>query len=376
VLLGLSFALTLTSGVFGAVLAALHRFDLLAAVQVSQTLVRVTGIVWALRSGYGIVALALWELLLALGAGVGLTLLALKQYPQLRFAFKRPASAVLGQLWNYSLYILIFNSAAQIIYYTDNVVVGAFVSAGAVTFFAIAGGLLEYARQIVSGLGLVLFPLASSLDADKRHGELQSLLINGTRATLLIALPIQATLFFRGHTFISLWIGAEQAQVSGTILQILLVAHLFAIANYTSFTIVCGLGKHKPVAVAASTEAIANLVLSIILVRQMGLEGVAWGTVIPSLAIQLLFWPRYISSILNISTWRYLSEGWVPSACTVVPFGLASFLADRFWPPANLAQFFFQTAVLAPVFLLSAVVAFRDQISGQLRTRIKSLSTA
>src|SRR5207244_336799 len=166
-----------------------------------------------------------------------------------------------------------------------------FVSAGAVTFFTIAGGLIEYARQVVAAMGGILFSLASSLEAQGQHAELRRLLIQGTRATLLVGLPIQVALFFGGHTFIGLWVGSEYANISGRILQILLVAQAFAIANYTSFNIVCGLGKHKPVALMGLAEATANLVLSIVLVRQIGLEGVAWGTVIPSMAIHLLFWP-------------------------------------------------------------------------------------
>jgi O-antigen/teichoic acid export membrane protein len=262
---------------------------------------------------------------------------------------------------------MVFNVSAQIIYYTDNVVVGAFVSAGAVTFFAIAGSLLEYARQVVSALGTVLLPLASSLDAQGAHTELRRLLIRGTRATLLIALPIHVALFFHGHTFIGLWIGKEYANVSGKVLQILIVARVFAIANYTSYNIVCGLGKHKRVALIAAVEAAANLLLSIFMVRQIGLEGVAWGTVIPRLSVQLLFWPRYICETLTMPVREYLWQGWIRSGLAVVPFGIACYLANNAWAPTHLLQFFIQMSVLLPALALGIVLCFSRELAAQLR---------
>lgn len=366
---GTSFAVTLAFGVFGGVLAALHRFDLLSSVGMCQSLLRAAGTVWLLNSGYGIVQLALLELVVAVLANIALTSLAFRVYRDLRLLFRRPDSAMLRQLWGFSFYVLLFNICAQIVYYTDNLVVGVFLSASAVTFFTIAGGLLEYARQVVGALGTVLFPVASSLDAQGGRAELRRLLIDGTRATLLIALPIQAALFFRGHTFIALWVGAEYAEVSGKILQILLIAHLFAIANYTSYNIIFALGKHKPVALIATAEAAANLLLSVMLVRRIGLEGVAWGTAIPSLALQLLFWPRYICTTLEMPVREYLVQGWLRSGLAVAPFALVCYLADRSWPATGMFQFFIQTAILSLVFILGVVLCFSKELVKQLRGR-------
>jgi O-antigen/teichoic acid export membrane protein len=359
---GTSFAITLTMGVFGGVLVALQRFDLVAGVNIVQTVLRAAGILWLLNSGYGIVGLAVWELTVVVIANAGLMTVALRTYRELKVLFQRPDATTIRQLWGYSFWALLFNVCAQIVYYTDNLVIGAFISAGAVTFFAIAGGLLEYARQVVGAIGTIVFPLASSMDAEGRHGELRRLLIHGTRATLLVALPIQAALFFRGHTFISLWVGPEYADLSGRVLQILLVAHVFAIANYTSYNIVWGLGKHKPVALIGMVEAAANLTLSIVLARRMGLEGVAWGTVIPSLALQILFWPRYICRTLEISVREYLWQGWIRSGLTVIPFAFVCYLADRAWSSPGFVNFFGQMLLLFPVFLIGIVLSFSKEM--------------
>jgi len=366
---GTSFAITLTAGVFGGVLAALHRFDLISGVTIGQTVLRTAGVYWLLKSGYGIVGLAVWELIVVVIANTGLTTLAFRAYRELTLLFQRPDTTTIRQLWGYSFYALLFNVCSQIVYYSDNMVVGVVLSAGAVTFFTIAGGLLEYARQVVGALGTVVPPLASSLDAQGRQGELRRLLIQGTRATLLIALPIQAALFFRGHTFIALWVGQEYADVSGKVLQILLVAHVFAIANYTSYNIVWGLGKHKPVALMATGEAAANFLLSILLARRMGLAGVAWGTVIPSLALQILFWPRYICKTLEMPIMEYVWQGWIRSGLAAAPFALACYLASRAWVATGLLHFFAQMLLLLPVLLMGIFLCFSKELSSYFRSQ-------
>src|ERR1700746_3820352 len=107
-------------------------------------------------------------------------------------------------------------------------------------------------------------PLASSFEAQGSYENLRRLVIHGTRAALLVSLPIQVALFFRGHTFIRLWMGEQYAQPSGTVMQILLLSVVFSSANTTSAGIVYGMEKHKRIALWATAEGAANLILSVI----------------------------------------------------------------------------------------------------------------
>ena len=50
--------------------------------------------------------------------------------------------------------------------------------------------------------------------------------------------------------------------------------------------------KHKPVAKWAVIEAVLNLSLSLILVKTIGIYGVAWGTSIAMAFVHLIFWPN------------------------------------------------------------------------------------
>jgi O-antigen/teichoic acid export membrane protein len=190
----------------------------------------------------------------------------------------------------------------------------------------------------------------------------------------LVASPIATALYFRGHTFIQLWMGAQYEYTSGRVLQILLLAQVFSIANFTAGNIAYGLAKHRAFAISTLAESVGNLVLSVILVRQIGINGVAWGTVIPSLLVQLMFWPRYICKILEIPVRIYLWQSWIRPGLALIPFGLACFLSNRFLVATHLFQFFLQIAAILPVFLASVVLCFWKEFVWQARGRLGFMS--
>jgi O-antigen/teichoic acid export membrane protein len=360
-------ALNLWCGVFGGVLVALHRYDLTSTVSILQTCVRAAGIIWLLRSGHGILGLAIWDLVTAVAANSVLSFLCFKVYPQLKVVFTRPDRATLKKLWTYSLYAFLINVAVQVTYYTDNVVVGAFLTPAAVTLYAIGGILVGYIRQIVSSMTTTFTPLASTFEAEGSHQNLRRLLIHGTRAALLVSLPIEVALFFRGHTFIHLWMGEQYAQPSGTVMQILLLSVVFSSANVTSGGIVYGMEKHKRIALWAMAEGASNFILSVILVRRIGIYGVAWGSAIPSVIIELLLWPPYICKLVGIPLRTYLWQAWVRTALAILPFALGCALLERYWPPASLWLFFLQITILLPLLPLAIALIFRQEAMEQVR---------
>ncbi len=357
-LCALGVAVTLVSGVFGAVLAAINRFDLLSYVTMSQTLLRASGVLLILRSGRGLVPLACWELTVITVIAVATTVLAMATFPHSRVRPGRPKMDVLRMIWSYSFTTFVFMVAVQIITNTDNLVVGSFLSVGAVTFYAIGGSLTNYACQVSGALSSTFTPMASKLDASDDFRGLQRMLIRGTQATLGLALPISAALFFRGGTFIRLWMGPQYQIVSEHVVRILMISMYLAIANGTAGSIMMATEKHKPVARMAVWEAILNLGLSVVLAKKIGLYGVAWGTAISMVITHLSFWPRYIQKELGIAPATYLWRGWGKITASVLPFAAACWWTDRHWQAAHLIPFFLQIAAVLPIYVAFVAMMF------------------
>ena len=370
-------AVTLVSGVFGAVLSAIHRFDVLSGVTVGQTTVKAAGVLLILHSGRGLIALAYWEFTVTLLAGLVTWRAAAKIYPACRVRLGRPDIKTLKMIWSYSVTTFIIVIAVQVVFNTDNIVVGALVGVGAVAFYSIGGSLVAYSRQVVSAVATTFIPMASNLEAAGKSDDLQKLLVKGTQATLGLALPVSLALLFRGKTFIGLWMGPKYSDVAGTVLQILMISQFFGVANTTAGQIAFGIEKHKSMANWAIIEAALNLSLSIVLARRIGLYGVAWGTSIATTVIHLIFWPRFVRRELHVPLRTYLWDGWGKITLCSIPFGVVCAAADRYWHPTSMVVFFGQILVTLPVYAICAVWIFKDEVRKMWNVwrRTESVST-
>ena len=369
VLSGLNLSFSLLVGVFGGVLTALQCFGMANGLAIAQTLISTAGTVWVLNRGYGIVPLAILQLTVVLLLGIATITTCFRVYPELRLGFRFLDRRVLPELWRYSFYLFVIAASGQVIYYTDNLIVGVFLSAEAVTLYAIGGRFIAYLGELGASLAQTFLPVATNLAAQDQQDQLRRLLIQGTRAAFFVSLPIGEVLFFRGSTFIGLWMGQQYAQPSGRVLRILLLSTLALAGNRVGGNIVYGLGKHKPFALWQSCEAVANLTLSIYLVRKIGIDGVAWGTVLPSLVSQIVLWPRYLSKLLNLTVWSYFQECWIRPALATAPFCLACLWTDYYWGATSMAHFFLQIAAVLPLIPLSIILFFWKEVNWQLRSR-------
>jgi len=354
ILSGLTVATSLIGGVFGGVIAGLQRFDRTNAIEISTTLLRSAAVVIALAGGRGLVSLSLIHLFFSSLALTLNLIVSRRTYPELRPQFGELDRRYFQIIFSFSAYAFLLHISNYLIFYTDSVVIGAVLPISSVTFFGIAGNLINYSRALVSGISTTMTPMMSSLQAAGAKVELERVLLKGMRYATLIVLPIGITFIVRGHTFISLWMTPRLADHSSPLLTILTVALFFAAATQVATAAVLGMNRHKSLVPIVLAEAIANLGLSIILVRRMGIVGVAWGTALPSLAVSLLFWPIYMRSALSINTFRLLSSTWIRPAIALLPFAACTVAIDRFFPPANLAMFFFQVAAALPFALFGA----------------------
>lgn len=362
IIVGANLAMVMTMGVFGGVVSGLNRYDLQTVVTLIQLVLRVSGVLLVLRHGHGIVAIALCEFVAALIGNVSLVIIARRLYPELQVVLRRPQKAMLQSLWSYSMYAFLTTVAIQLVYQTDNLVVGAFVSTSAVAFYAIGAALVRYTDQFTSALTMSFVPAASTYEASGDASKLQVLYSGGTRAMLAVALPILTTLLMRGRTFIGLWMGPQYVQRSGTVMLLLASTMVISQANSAAFSIAFGTDRHKVTAKWAIGEGIANLVLSVIFVHRLGIYGVALGTVIPNLFIHLVLWPPFISKMIGLSPMRIFTGIWGPMFLCAVPFAGASYLVNLYWPPASIFTFFLQTAALLPLFLGALAIVFRTDL--------------
>jgi O-antigen/teichoic acid export membrane protein len=349
VLGGLNVAASLISGVFGGIVIGLQRFDYGNAVEVVTQGVRAGAIVAALRAGGGLVALAAIQLGVSVLRGAADLWLSRRLYPELRVRWGVWDRGALRLIFGFGITSSLLQVLGGVVLYSDSLVIGAFLSAGLITFFAIAASLTDYARVLVGGVSQTLTPLVSALEGEGQQARIRDALLTGARVATLVVTPIVVTFLLRGDTFIALWMGAAYGAPSGAVLRILAVA-LWAVAGYqVVVAAMMGVGRHGGLVPALLAEAACNLALSVWWVRAHGITGVAWGTTVPRLAFSLLFAPWYARRAVGVSMRALWVQGWGRPTLAMLPFAAATFLAERFWPVHRLGLYFGQVAVVLPL---------------------------
>ncbi len=350
---GVNISIALPMGVFGAILIAVERFDVMTGVSVAGALVRAACIVITLKAGNGLVALALVVLMVSMCEYSAMAAAAKIFYRPLRVGRTFIDFANGRELFGFGIYRFIWIIANQLIFYTDSVVIGVFLSAGAITFYAIGGTLITYGRNVVSLAVDTLYPSATRLDSSNDMDGLRALHILGTRIALLISLPLCLGFLFFGKQFIVLWMGKDYA-ISAWYLAILTIPQFTSMSQYASALILAGMAKHKPLAFMALSEGLVNLALSIILVRKIGLVGVAWGTVIPHAIATAIAIPWYTLRTLNTSPSEYFIKAYLrPLLCAIPIAGLCYALSHSVENP-SLLGFCGEVAVVCTVYAVLA----------------------
>jgi O-antigen/teichoic acid export membrane protein len=318
---GVNMSCMLPLGVFSAVLYASERFDIVSGITIAMELARGALVVWLLRNGYGLVELAVVALAITLVQYSTMGIIAKALHPRMRISLRGVTRASCMELFGFSIYRFIWIVANQLIFYADAVVIGIFLGAGAITPYALAASLINYGRNVVFLLLDPLYPSAARMDAEGKRAELQRLLIVGTRMALVVALPLCLGLVFLGRQFITLWMGSGYAG-SAVILAVLTIPQFFCMPQYVSALVLAGMAKHRVFAYVALAEGIANLILSVYLIQKVGLIGVAWGTVIPSLITNMVVIPLYTLRVLEMSLKDYLVKAYARPLLCALPVAL------------------------------------------------------
>lgn len=361
---GASIAVSLVSGVFGGVVVGLERFDLLNTVEVAAELLRAVLVWWALVNGGGLATLAMVQLGCCIVRGLIQAELVRRLYPRLRIRLRLRTDADTRTILSLGLSVTALHVASMLAFYTDAVVIGAFMPVAMVTFFAIGAGLTQHARALLSGISHVISPRASFLEQVGGPAAVRRILLASGRLATLVILPIVITFAIRGGSFIGLWMGPRFAVPSGRVLTVLSIALAFAVARHVIISALIGIDRHRGVIPVCFAEGVINVALSVALVVPLGIEGVAWATTLPNLAVSLLFIPWYVRRTLQIAVTDQIMQFWLRPLAAMVPFALATAATERFWPADGLALFFAQVSV---ALLGAAAGTWSVALSGQER---------
>ena len=310
ILLSVNMAMGLPLGVFPSVLDGLGRYPAKTVVRTTGLILRIPLFIAIIHAGGGLVEMAWMITASNILEHAALAIAARRYLPGLRFAPSLVDWGTFRRIRGYSLSALLAMFAGRISFQTDSVVISSFLAPQFITFFAVGARLTDYVKSSLRAVTTVLTPAVSTLEARGDHAAIQRMLSDGTRYVLWAVLPIQAGLMLLGRPFLALWLGPRYAEECSPVLSILALPLALALSQSIGGRILYGIGRLRWYARLAMLEAGTNLLLSLALVRPLGIEGVAWGTTIPNLLFNAIL-AVYVCRLLEVRVAAYLRRSFL-----------------------------------------------------------------
>ncbi len=353
-IVGIGTAIGMPVTVFTGVLEGLQRFAFIGSTQTIATLLRAGLIVAGLTAGHGIVFVGGVTVAVNLAVSVVWMGQALRICPRRLVRWRGVSRSTLSALAGFGIVTFWMGIAQVLRFQLDSMVVAAFISVPAVTFFAAGGRLASYAIEVVTAMAQVLTPMSSALHATGSIGGLRRVLVVGNRYCAFVVFPMAAGLLLIGGRVIQAWLGAPYVS-SQSVLMILIVPAMLWIAQASSVRVLYGMHRHGTLAAVLLVEAVANLELSVALARPYGINGVAMGTAIPLFCTSVFFLPIHLCRALQLRPRDFAWDCFGYPFLLTIPMALAVHLLDtqmqgRSWK--QLAEIVFLAGLLYGVELL------------------------
>ncbi len=277
---GAFIAIRFPASIFGAVVVGFQRYYLNNLISICSSICVALVTYSVLSGGADLVTLVMSTTAVRILTLGGFLLTGYRVYPGLHVSAALFRRARLREVTGFSIYILVLDWSAKLNFSTDTLVIGAMMSTAAVTTWTVGQRVAQLCSQITSQLSSSLFPIIVDSDAANRQDRLRALLIHGTSLSLALGVPICTGIWLLSGPIITAWMG-PRFEGSVIVLRLLLARVLLGVLTSSCGAILRGAGQHRRLAATNSIAAVANLLLSIALVKPLGLTGVALGTLIP-----------------------------------------------------------------------------------------------
>jgi O-antigen/teichoic acid export membrane protein len=335
-LVGSGLALQFPMGVFGGILEGLQQFWWKNIIQIGSDLLRALLIFLALRQGFGLLTISFITVAVSLLSSA-FYIPMVRKYLPITVRILRFDRAVFVEIIRYASVTFTSMVGSQLRYKSDAVVIGMFLTASSITPFAIATKFIDYSTATVDCLAQIFTPMSSHLHAKGDMESLRRVFVRGNRICALLIFPLCVGLIILGKSAIEVWVGAKYVS-SYWILLTLLVPHTLEKAQWTSPRILYGMAQHWTLGKVRLLEGVANLALSIILLRYYGILGVALGTAIPLMISSTLFLPQHLCGILHVRLGTFIKEAYLPPLLLCLPLVLVLYPLQHHFPAHTLLQ--------------------------------------
>ena len=305
-LLAFNTAVSIPSDTFGGAMIALQRYDLLNATLVVVSLIQLVAWAIVLHFGGSLVALAVPTLAVGLGGQLARYLIVRQLLSGASLSPKYFDRTLVRSFSSLSVWFSLREIAQVVTHRLDTVVVGALIGVPAAAIYAVGQKLAFLVDRLIQPATSTFFPHAATLAEKGDDDGLRASVTTSTRITFAITAPLCLILVLLAKPLLRSWVGEDYVEAAAVV-RYLAAAILVKAFTRPGLMTLWGTGRVRTSALLLVGEGVLNLGISVILVRGVGIEGVAIGTLTAALVIELGILLPYVCRALRLPLWPYLA---------------------------------------------------------------------
>lgn len=329
-------ALMFPLGLFPEILRGLQRIDIANWLGTLSTVLNFIFLYWGLRAGWSLAILMMVSVVTTILPNLVAAVVAIRQLPGVSFSPRwfewRSVRSQMG--FSVAAYLITFSN--MLMAKSDQLVISMSLGVALVAIYQAGYKMGEMLGLFSTQLQQVLSPAAAAMHATGDREGLRHLLLGSSRLTFFLVTPCYLLSAVYLDPLIRLLTGMESVSMdTWWVGQALLFAvYSSQLTSGCSKRVLMMCGEERRLLAISLVDAVANVVLSIILAYRFGVLGVALGTMIPTTLVGWLWVVPLTIRRLGISVGAYVGHHLRGTVVPMTVFG-AVLAALFLWVPAD-----------------------------------------
>lgn len=305
VLVGFAFSITLLGTIFSAVFTGLQRSRVPAVIQLGGRVMLTLGLI-AGAFTHNLAILAATYAVISMLIAITLWWSWRSRTVAPSVAFRKISRTYGKELFGFCLSLSVWNISMLLVSGLDLLIVGHW-DFSQTSYYAVGITLSTFVASVLTALCNALIPATAASIADGSANAALAMLRRGLNLISAISVLAAAPLIFAGYLVLKLWVGAQYAAQSATIVAILAAAGVIRTLLLPYVTVAIGTGEQRKMILTPVIEGGCSLILSVFLAQRFGAIGVAGAKVIGALiGLSLLIAQNALAKVMSLLTRREL----------------------------------------------------------------------
>lgn len=306
-LLIINLAMTFPNSVFNCSITAHEKFLFQKLLILLQNLFSPFLTLPLLIMGYGSIGMVSVTTFLTFGVLLSNMFYCFKKL-HIRFLFRGFQVGLLKEMWVFTFFIFLNQIIDQINWSVDKFLLGRFAGTTAVAVYGVGGQINTLYLQFSTSVSNVFVPKVNRIVAETNDDrQLTKLFTKVGRIQFMVLGLILSGFVFLGSPFIKMWAG-EEYSASYAVALLLIVPVTIPLVQNLGIEIQRAKNMHKARSVVYLFIAIANVFISIPLIKVLGPAGAALGTAISLIAGNVIFMNWYYHARIGMNMFYFWKE--------------------------------------------------------------------